>query len=137
MLAYTLVFLTDQMTGFKIMNDILTIIKLRGPIRSPELETEIFADEKLYTCYLNELSQYTIMYFDRIHNENMWRIFRYSSDVIKGRWPEAERVIIADAQWAYNYANYVIKGRWPEAENIIATNIWCAEQYNDRFGTNI
>ena len=41
----------------------------------------------------------------------------YACYVIKGRWPEAEVVIIADPCWAYYYAKYVIKGRWPRPQS--------------------
>ena len=48
--------------------------------------------------------------------------FNYARDVIKGRWPEGEPIIMQEpksAYWLYQYARGVIKGRWPEAEPII------------------
>ena len=41
--------------------------------------------------------------------------YRYARDVIKGRWPDAESVIMTSPEWAYGYACDVIKGHWPEA----------------------
>ena len=46
----------------------------------------------------------------------------YALDVLEGRWPEAELAIIGSAKWAYHYACDVIKGRWPEAEPVIASS---------------
>ena len=43
----------------------------------------------------------------------------YAQDVIKGPWPEAEETIKKDPEWAYYYARDVIKDRWPEAEPTI------------------
>ena len=37
----------------------------------------------------------------------------------KGRWPEAEPMIMQDIIYAYSYALNVIKGRWLEAEPYI------------------
>ena len=45
--------------------------------------------------------------------------YHYAKYVIKGKWPEAEPVIMKSAYWACLYAIDVIKGRWPEAEPII------------------
>ena len=47
--------------------------------------------------------------------------YRYARDVIRGRWPEGEKVIASDPKSAYRYAMYVIGGRWPEAEKVIAS----------------
>ena len=46
----------------------------------------------------------------------------YAKDVIRGPWPEGEKVIASDPYWAYNYAEKVIRGRWPEAEKVIASS---------------
>ena len=45
--------------------------------------------------------------------------YEYAKDVIQGRWPEAEPIIMKSPYYAYRYAYYVIKGRWPEAESSI------------------
>lgn len=45
--------------------------------------------------------------------------YLYAQRIIKGRWPEAEPLIMKHPNFAYKYANWVIKGRWPEAEPII------------------
>jgi hypothetical protein len=46
----------------------------------------------------------------------------YAEEVIKGRWPEAEKLILKDAHSCLKYAEEVIKGRWPEAEKVILKN---------------
>ena len=53
----------------------------------------------------------------------------YAREVIKGRWPEAEPIIMESAQGAYYYAHNVIKGRWPKAEPIIMTDPQYAYYY--------
>ena len=55
--------------------------------------------------------------------------YRYAIEIIKGRWPEAEKVIATDSGRAYLYARDVIKGRWPEAEKVIATDSVRAYNY--------
>ena len=52
---------------------------------------------------------------------NFFDIVTYARDIIKGRWPEAEPIIIRHAYYIYTYARDVIKGRWPEAEELITT----------------
>ena len=59
-----------------------------------------------------------------IMNHPNWA-FWYASDVIEGRWPEAESVIMNDPGYAYRYALDIIKGRWPEAEpSIMKSPTW-------------
>lgn len=43
----------------------------------------------------------------------------YAADIIKGRWIEAEPYIIKDPFYAYRYARNIIKGQWIEAEPYI------------------
>jgi len=50
---------------------------------------------------------------------NPERAYYYAKDVIKGRWPEAEKYIVENPKCAYLYALNVIKGRWSEAEKYI------------------
>lgn len=46
----------------------------------------------------------------------------YAQNVIKGRWKEAEHIIMKDPEWACIYALDVIEGRWEDAEPYIMTN---------------
>jgi len=64
--------------------------------------------------------------------------FHYTKDVIKGRWPEAEPIIMTEPHYAYYYARDVInkgksekepKIRWKEAEPIIMTDTFAASGY--------
>jgi hypothetical protein len=55
--------------------------------------------------------------------------YQYAQDVIQGRWPEAEPVIMGNPDAAYWYARDVIQGRWPEAEPVIMSNPDAAYQY--------
>jgi len=53
----------------------------------------------------------------------------YAYQIIKGRWPEAEPVIMKDPEYAYYYASDVIKGRWSEAEPYIMKDPFCWSNY--------
>lgn len=44
--------------------------------------------------------------------------FDYADCVIKGRWPEAEKIILKNLKIAMDYAVDVVEGRWPEAEEV-------------------
>lgn len=43
----------------------------------------------------------------------------YARNVIKGRWPEHEDLVLKNAEAAFVYARTCIKDRWPEAEDVI------------------
>jgi hypothetical protein len=58
-------------------------------------------------------------------------IHLYAENIIKGRWPEAEAFILTNASDSYYYARYIIKGRWPEAETIINSDKTYAYKYNN------
>jgi len=58
----------------------------------------------------------------------IWASF-YVHNVIKGRWPEAEPVIMKNAKMAYWYAKHIIKGRWPEAEPFIKSDVQYWRKY--------
>ena len=49
-------------------------------------------------------------------------VWAYAYNVIQGRWPEAEPYIMKDPEWAYRYAHDVIRDRWIEAEPYIKEN---------------
>ena len=51
-------------------------------------------------------------------------VYMYAKDIVNGRVPELENVILKDPMWAYYYARDIIKGRWPEAESIIMNSNW-------------
>jgi hypothetical protein len=54
-----------------------------------------------------------------LNSENPKWAYWYAHDVIKGRWSEAEPVIMKGPKWAYFYTHDIIKGRWSEAEPFI------------------
>jgi len=57
----------------------------------------------------------------------------YARDVIKGRWPELEKRILADknVHWAFEYARDIVKGRWLEAEALIKADAGVSARYKD------
>jgi len=57
-------------------------------------------------------------------------LYLYAREVIKGRWPEAEPIIVGySASFARLYAANILKRRWPEAEDIIAKTPMVALRY--------
>jgi len=61
----------------------------------------------------------------------------YATKVLKGRWIEAESIIIKDAYFAYWYTRDILKGRWIEAEPIIAKDKFCKTEYENYFNCKI
>jgi len=59
--------------------------------------------------------------------------YRYALYTIKDRFPEGEKAIASDPVYAHAYARYVIKGRFPEGEKAIASDPEYANLY-DRYG---
>jgi hypothetical protein len=120
------------------IDELKILLTLNGQQRLPHLESEIFASRDLYTCYLDALCK-DYDWYENYSNYGIGCIaYRYSKSVIKGRWPEAEKVIATSPQFAYCYAKYVIKGRWPAAEPIImkdanAAYLYAAHVIKDRW----
>jgi hypothetical protein len=88
------------------LDELKTLLALNGNQRIAHLEKEIFADEKLYTCYLESIcSKYVEYeaYEPGKPGDLSWLAYMYAGEVIKGRWPEAEAVIATDRYWAYRY----------------------------------
>ena len=55
--------------------------------------------------------------------------YGYSRDVLKAPWPEAEAVILTNPNWSVYYAINVLKAPWPVAEEIINSDEICAKAY--------
>jgi len=47
---------------------------------------------------------------------------KYAFEVIKGRWPKAEYIILRSANASVRYAQHVLQQRWPKLEKIILSN---------------
>ena len=61
-------------------------------------------------------------YYDRDDNILPRLLYYYAFNIIKGRWPDVESIIMKDPESAYLYARFIIWGRWPEAEPYIMKN---------------
>lgn len=57
------------------------------------------------------------------------QIYIHASDVVKGRFPEGESVILHNSYYAFCYANYVLRAPWPAAEAIIMTSSFNSYYY--------
>jgi hypothetical protein len=147
------------------LDELKMLLALNGNQRIPYAEEEIFADKILYKVYLVHLRHCVsdLVSFEEDIEVFSWLAFEYARMEIKGRWPEAETIIVTNAQasaqyayeilccrfaggeeaiskdawWAYWYAEEVIGGRFLEAEEVISNNPYYSCQYNDRFGTTI
>ena len=117
--------------------DIKLMITLAGKQRLLHLEDVIFTDNELAGFYLTALckdERWDGGLIESVHDcaEIAYYCAFY---VIKGRWPEAERLIASDAEHAYYYATDVIKGRWPEAECFLASDAgWACLYARDVIG---
>jgi hypothetical protein len=114
------------------LDELKTLLALNGNARIPHLEDEIFANKELYTWYLVELNKDKEWFseFDPCEpSDIIWLACSYANDVIKGRWTEAEVLIMADPWLACMYSEYLIEDRWPEAESVIATDPYASFEY--------
>jgi len=87
-------------------------------------EYSLLIEKLLDEKYTNEISL-----IEHIIKKNPKNAYWYAEDIIKGRWPEAEPVIMTRMLWAYRYAEAIIKGRWPEAEPYIMESVEYAYMY--------
>jgi hypothetical protein len=60
----------------------------------------------------------------------------YADNVIGGRWPEAEPLIMKEAGYAYLYAIHIIRGQWIEAEPVIRKYAEYWNRYKMHFKVN-
>jgi hypothetical protein len=81
--------------------------------------THITPNTTLLVSYAKAVRQRVPAFEPHILAEDTGYMISYAEYVIKGRWPEAEPLIMKYAQDAVDYAIRVIKGRWPEAEQTI------------------
>jgi hypothetical protein len=59
--------------------------------------------------------------------------YLYATDIIKGRWTEAEHIISTNSEYAYFYAKYVIKGKLPESMHnamLIHADLYAKEYFD-------
>ena len=54
-----------------------------------------------------------------LKNKDPFWALMYARDIIQGRWPQAEPLIMKDSYLASRYAIEIIKEPWPEAERFI------------------
>ena len=86
--------------------DIKLMITLAGNQRLPLLEADIFADFELTWFYLNALSKGGCEeWYPKIPStfDCEWAAYYYARDVIKGRWPEAEGILLKNKYIAKLY----------------------------------
>lgn len=70
---------------------------------------------------------------DPIADNDAFGAFLYARDHLKGRWPQAELLIMKNPNIAYYYARDVIKGRWPQAEKFIMKDLHSWKEYKKYF----
>jgi len=60
----------------------------------------------------------------RYDDEDLPRIiYNYAFYYLKKRWLEAEEYILKEPHYACWYAINIIRGKWPEAEKVIKSNL--------------
>ena len=67
--------------------------------------------------------------YEKIIIQDAELAYNYARSIIKGRWNEAEQTISACPEYAFNYAINIIRGRWEEAEEFIAKDPKYAYHY--------
>jgi hypothetical protein len=81
------------------LDELKMLLALNGNVRIPYAEEEIFTSKDLYTYYLIELSKDKpwFRYFDITDPsaDTVFLIYRYSREILKVRWLEAECVVFA------------------------------------------
>lgn len=117
--------------------DLKMLVELCPGTRLPQFEDEIFStgNRALSDYYVRKLcTEFT--WFDEAHVVP-YLIYRYSRDVLHGRWVAAEPTLMEDIGWTVIYSHKVICGRWPEAEKAISLEATFKVWYDSYFGTNI
>lgn len=70
---------------------------------------------------INKIKSYNT-FEDAIQDkEAPYYAYWYAINVIKGRWPEMEHIILTSPQWSYHYAKNVINGRWEKCEKMLSS----------------
>lgn len=101
------------------LNELKILLALNGNKRLPELEEEIFSNEKFSFLYLNKVTRgvWTFDYgwdtFSHI-TDCPEVIYVHAHEILKSRWIAAEHIIATDPYHAYYYAQDVINGRWTQ-----------------------
>jgi len=118
----------------RIFNDVVSIFTYYELGQYPYtkkllLEKYRNSPEDLY-CYARDVIEGRWPEAEPIIMTNVYCAYHYSRYVIKGRWLEAEPIIMTSTAYAYNYSLDIIKGRWPEAEPIIMTSTAYAYNYS-------
>lgn len=100
-------------------------------------EDKIKVSIKNYECpVINKVFIYYELKDNPLHKElalkkyrrNPYKAFYYAHHVIKGRWKEAEPIILTDAKASYLYCSY-LNFRWREAEKEIVKDPLLAYLY--------
>ncbi len=66
-----------------------------------------------------------------------WLAYKYSNNMINGRWPEAEQYLFNNnPEVCYLYAKNIIKGKWEEAEHVIKQDRQLWKVYNKKIANN-
>jgi hypothetical protein len=99
--------------------------------------SKIGLDKEEYAPLLDQLDEdeYTkeLEPIAHILKRDSWYAYRYAQYVIRGRWEEAESVIIKGPRGAWLYAWYILKSRWVEAEPYIKEDDYWWGQYCRHF----
>jgi hypothetical protein len=89
---------------------------------SPELENEIVKDWRQSVLYARHVLEGRFFKFEFAVQEaaptanlnEQAAVFHYAESVLKDVWPEAEKHIESNADFANRYAVHIMKAPWPE-----------------------
>jgi len=87
----------------------------------------------IFTYYELEQYPYAKKLLLKKYKNNPPDLYYCAKEIIGGRWPEAEPIIMTSPGYTYYYSKDIIKDRWPEAEPAIMKNSYWWKLYRDHF----
>lgn len=106
---------------------------------SPDIPVDALSHPSMERDEVVYISDAPSLLFDVWDKESLWleaekyfvmdHEIAYDYALVRGRWPEAEPIILMHPYWALNYATHVLKRRWLEAEPAICMDAELACHY--------
>jgi hypothetical protein len=89
------------------LKELKILLALNGNQQIPYAEEEIFNSKELSLIYLLAISEDLLWHKDYTYEDIPHLAYNYAIDIIKGRWPEAEKLIQEDMPSRFRYNIYM------------------------------
>lgn len=128
---YNPLILNGYKDRFRLIPDLAYHYALREATRLPDYEPAILKDPRIAFKYANKVIKGRWPELEKIllKKADAHLLCEYADDIIHDRWPEAEPIIKKDYSAAYSYAYNILHDRWPEAEPYIMKDAFFAYYY--------